>query len=61
MKLPLHFKIEQDVSGAFFVTSAQLPGLLVAKMSRNDALMDLPRALDEYAAAQKEAAAYPLL
>lgn len=56
MKIPLYFKIEEEPSGAFCITSGQLPGLLVAKMTRNAAIADLPRALDEYAAAVLAAA-----
>jgi hypothetical protein len=45
----IFLKVERGNSGAYFITSPQVDGLLVSKMSLGDALADTARALQELA------------
>lgn len=40
-------QLGQGTSGAYFATSADLKGLLVSKMTRQEVLNDIPRAIAE--------------
>lgn len=46
--------IEKDDAGLFYGTSPDVPGLLVAKPTEEEALADVPRAIDELEAVKQD-------
>jgi len=47
----VHINVEHDASGAYFATSPELKGLLVAKMTIEDVYCNIARAITELYAA----------